>query len=481
MSPRTPRRKSPQKSGRKHVRKQGKLRGNAPAIDVEIEYIGHRGDGIGHAEYTHLGATKTYKIFVPDSAEGDRVKTQPIQINSHGIQTKLLEVIAPSDDRKTPDCGASPACGGCQFQHLETGEYQSWKDKMVRDALKRADITPKEWRTTYSAPTSSRRRARFVYRRLQHEMVMGFRERSSHQIIPIDDCIILAPELIDAYDMARTQLLMVLEVGQTGELDINLCTNGWDMTIHPDDKISYAETTNLITAASQSQITRLSMADGNYETSLVYLNQHPQLTWPLPEGARQESITLHPAPSTFLQAEPGAEMVMKEDVYHALTGCEKVVDLFCGSGTLSLPLLFQQTPPKTLAAYDTGEAAIQSMVAVAKSAGLSQRLLAERRNLVEIPLGIEELNYFDAAIVDPPRGGAAVQMPNLAASTIPRIIMVSCNPQTFARDAAELIKGGYQCSWARHVDQFYLTAHAEIVACFDKAPTESIFEGSMFT
>ena len=121
MPPRIPRHQSSQKSGRKHIRKQGKLRSNAPAIDLEIEYIGHRGDGIGHAEYTHLGATKTYKIFVPDTAEGDRVKAQPIQINSHGIQTKLLEVTAPSDDRKAPACGASPECGGCQFQHLEQG------------------------------------------------------------------------------------------------------------------------------------------------------------------------------------------------------------------------------------------------------------------------------------------------------------------------------------------------------------------------
>ncbi len=481
------------------TRRQGQLPASTPPLEITIDHIGHRGDGIGAAEFTHLGITKTYKIFVPDSAAGDVLKVQPIAINSHGIQATITQIITPSADRaanNTPSCNVAAECGGCQFQHLNRPSYQTWKDAMVQDTLSRSGVTPREWRPSYTAPDNTRRRARFAFRCLASTVVMGFRARSSHKIIPIDGCIILAPQLIAAYNMAREVLLMVLTAGQTGEIDINLCSNnedqnnaedgGWDVTIRPDGDISYAETTDLITAASQTAITRLSFLDGKAKgggkTALLYQKAQPFINWPLPIGATRKSITLHPAPSTFLQAEAGAEMMIKTDIFNALLGRAQIVDLFAGSGTLSLPLLFQKTPPKTLAAYDSIDAAIQSMIVVAKATGQTGRLHAKTRNLAETPLDTDELNDFDGAIIDPPRGGGGSQIPALAASRIPRIMMVSCNPQSFAKDAAALINGGYHCTWARHIDQFLLTSHAEVVACFDKTvDAPSIFEGSMFT
>lgn len=470
---------------RKHHHKRGKARrnpgqlpANTPAMSLTIASVGSRGDGVGRAEFTHQNNTAMRNIFVPDTAEGDVVKVQPKSISSAGVNAELIEVITPSPHRKQPSCIASPACGGCQFQHLHEPAYQDWKDNMVKASL--GHVNPQEWRSSFTSPFQSRRRTRLAFRRLKDEVVIGFRGRSSHQIIDITGCLILAPELMAAREMAQITLLMELEQGHSGELDINLCDNGWDMTIRPDKPVSYQDITALISTASTTNITRLSVDEGGHDIALLYLNQKPQITWHLPEEATRKSITLNPAASTFLQAVPEAEAVMIKDIFDALCGHDHVLDLFCGSGTLSMPLLFQETSPKTLTAYDSGFDAIQALQAIANAAGLSQRVTAKPRNLVELPLDDDELKGFDAAIVDPPRSGAAKQMPALAKSNIPRIMMVSCNPSTFARDAAVLIEGGYSCKWARHIDQFLLTAHAEIVACFDKDTEANAAPVSMF-
>ena len=104
----------------------------------------------------------------------------------------------------------------------------------------------------------------------------------------------------------------------------------------------------------------------------------------------------------------------------------------------------------------------------AKSAGHHHRISVENRNLFKDPLNVAELAPFDAAIIDPPRAGAAAQMPAIVGSNVRRVMMVSCNPASFARDAQILIEGGFHCRWAQVIDQFYLTSHTEMMACFDR-------------
>ena len=190
--------------------------------------------------------------------------------------------------------------------------------------------------------------------------------------------------------------------------------------------------------------------------------------WQMPEGATADKVALTPAPASFLQADRGAETQMKEDIFDALSGSNAVLDLFCGSGTLSLPLLFHPNPPARLDAYDTGVDAINSFTQIAHHAGHAMRLSAKTRNLFDAPLTDKELEGFDAVILDPPRAGASAQMPALARSAIAKIMMVSCNPHSFAKDAKHLTDAGYHCRWLRLVDQFLLTSHCEIIALFER-------------
>ena len=141
----------------------------------------------------------------------------------------------------------------------------------------------------------------------------------------------------------------------------------------------------------------------------------------------------------------------------------KVIDLFSGCGTLSLPLLDQAA---RLLAVEQSESALAALKSGANAAGLGGRVTVKARNLFDAPLITHELAGFDMAILDPPRRGAAAQCQMLAKADIAKIAMVSCNPASFARDSSILVNAGFKLDWVQVVDQFLFSNHLEIVGAF---------------
>lgn len=454
---------------------QGKsnLPKNAAPVRVKITHIGGRGDGVGTAEYSYQYQTKTHQVFVPDTLPGEEVIAQPTHINGQGIQGVLTELITSAPERKSPDCGASPRCGGCQFQHMSFEAYQKWKDSQIHHIFEKFNIEPHHWRAPFTASPQMRRRARVAFRRRKDDVIIGFRERSTHHIIFPEDCHILAPSLYETIIQLRDDILQCLHNGLFGEIDITLCDNGCDVSVHYDTSWPEEVMRDLTIKAASSSIIRLTMIEKGTDPYLLFTSQTPAIRWTLPKGASKNAITLHPAPASFLQADRQAEQVMAHDIYDALSSCEMILDLFSGSGTLSAPLLFRDPAPRKISAYDSGKDAIACYEALAHQAGKSMQLDTNVRNLFHAPLTAKELEAYDGVILDPPRAGASAQMPTIANSRIGHVIMVSCNPHSFAKDAALLLEGGYQCQWARHIDQFLLTSHSEVIAYFTKQVDES--------
>ena len=176
-----------------------------------------------------------------------------------------------------------------------------------------------------------------------------------------------------------------------------------------------------------------------------------------------------PPPGGFLQASTEGQAALIDLVNSAAAEARKIADLFCGVGAFALPL----SKSATVYAADAEPRAIEALRrahAGAQSSGMNIRpVSADVRNLFDRPLAASELNKFDAVVFDPPRAGAIEQAREIAASSVPRVIAVSCNPDTFARDAALLVAGGYQLSRVAPVDQFVYSAHVELVAVFDRA------------
>ncbi|MGC6516396.1 MAG: class I SAM-dependent RNA methyltransferase [Candidatus Puniceispirillaceae bacterium] len=446
-----------------------KLPKNAPQIEVTITHIGGRGDGVGIASYTHNYETKDYPVFVPDTLPGEIVIAQPLRLNKQGIQAELRELIQSAPLRKAPDCDASPACGGCQFQHMDPSAYQEWKQGQLRSVLQKGGIEPSKWRPDYQSAPHSRRRARLAFRRRRDDVLIGFRERQSHQIIYPSNCQVISKDISRLISFLQTNMLLCLDNGMTGEVEITLCDNGCDVVFHSSESWPQSVVTDMIMMAADADIMRLSLSENNQAPHLLFVKQEPAIAWDYGKA----KASLYPAPASFLQADKAAETIMQKDILSVLSQCNTIVDLFAGSGTLSAPLLLQTRTGVKITAIDSAKEALSAYESLAHRHGLSMQLATQSRNLHHAPFTIKELEGFDAAIIDPPRAGANAQVTLLAQSDIPHIVMVSCNPHSFIKDAAILCAAGYDCQWVRHIDQFAFTSHSEVIAYFQK-PAETM-------
>jgi 23S rRNA (uracil1939-C5)-methyltransferase len=214
-----------------------------------------------------------------------------------------------------------------------------------------------------------------------------------------------------------------------------------------------------------SAATMTSLARAAQRQNLARLTRHGELI----AQARTPSLIMGSArvllpPAAFLQATAEGEAVLSRLVLDACAGAKQAADLFAGVGPFALRL----AATTHVRAFDADEAAIAALKRGAETTQGLKPVEAERRDLFRSPLSQAELARFDAVVFDPPRQGAQAQSRELAASSVPIIVAVSCNPGTFARDVRQLIDGGYRLSAVTPVDQFRYSAHVEMLARLEK-------------
>jgi len=208
--------------------------------------------------------------------------------------------------------------------------------------------------------------------------------------------------------------------------------------------------------AGEAGILRVSWAKPRGEPEPIAILGTPQM--------RFGGIAVDLPPAGFLQPSAAGEAALVDAVGRATEGRKRIADLFSGLGSFALPL----AAGARVHAVEGDRAAAAALEAAAKRAGIGHRLTVERRDLERVPLQPYELAKFDAVVFDPPRAGAAAQSRALAASGVARVVAVSCNPASFARDARILVDGGYRLDWALPVDQFPWSPHLELVAGFSR-------------
>ena len=465
-------RHSQRKSGKKRSAKSNQMAGrlprNAPPIEVVIGHIGGRGDGVAKALYTHNYREAEYDVFVPASLPGERLLVQPLSLTAQGIKARIIELYTPSPHRHAPRCDAFPACGGCRFQHWDEAEIGSWKTALVSNFLDRAKVKAGVIRPLYSSPPKTRRRASFHLKCLADGAIVGFREHMGQHIVSPDHCAVLHPNLLALQAALQKFASSHLPAGFAADAHANLLDRS---TGRADDNniclylepISGAQPwspdmlANLGDWAASIGLARLSVTDHGSPMTL-YAPEIPVVQF--------GKIAVSPPPGAFLQATRDGQQILQAAITEIAGSARQIVDLFAGCGTLSLPLLDQLSD---LLAVEQSDDALAALKAGVDAAGLGGRVKIASRNLFDAPLMPDELSGFDLAILDPPRSGAAAQCQMLAQSDISTIAMVSCNPASFARDAAILIDGGFQLEWVQIVDQFLFSNHLELVGAFPRA------------
>lgn len=403
-------------------------------MKVTITRLGHLGHGVAEGP-----------IYVPGVLPGEIVEGE-----LQGDRLVEPRIVTPSTDRVKPPCRHARTCGGCQLQHASDGFVAQWKQEVVATALAGQGLTAR-FLPVVTCPPASRRRATLSARRTRSGVLIGFHARASDSITEIPDCLLLHPAILAAFP--GLQALVTAGGSRTAELSlqVTLTRGGPDVMItggKPLDATLRMDLARLVETHGFSRLT--------WDGEIVALRDRPALTL--------GTATVVSPPGAFLQATAEGEAVLLAAVRAALGPQKRVVDLFSGLGTFTLPLAASME----IHAVEGDKALTDALDLAARTTPNLHRVSAETRDLFRRPLEPDELAGFTGAVIDPPRAGAEAQTGRLAQGRIPVIAAVSCNPVTFARDARILTAAGYVLDWVRVVDQFRWSTHVELVARFSR-------------
>lgn len=380
--------------------------------------------------------------FVPLAAVGDSVDF-----------SSSPPLIMPGPHHAAPACTHYPACGGCQMQHMDDAAYGNFVIDRISRVLPGG--LPDDVRPLALSPPRSRRRASLKALKRGGKLVLGFHSEGTHALIDIVDCPVLHPQLMALLAPLRRLLRARLKDGQGAGIALTLSDAGVDVLLANVSAEGLAAIEALTQFAQDCDLARLSVEGAGGIDTLVERRQPALMMGGVP-------VPLPAAP--FLQATREGEAALVAAVLEAVGDAGRVADLFCGLGTFALPLSLKAA----VLAVDAAGPAVMALGLAARLAG--RRVEVQHRDLFRRPLVDKELAGLGALVFDPPRAGAEAQAKELAASQVPVVVAVSCNPNTFGRDAKILVEGGYRLTTLWPVAQFRWSSHVELVARFERQP-----------
>jgi 23S rRNA (uracil1939-C5)-methyltransferase len=432
-------------------------------IVLEIEKLSHEGRGIAHLD----GKV----VFVEDALPGEQVSAIYTQRRDAFDQARTQTVLRSSPHRIEPPCEYATICGGCSLQHFEAQAQLSFKAEVLHELLQHAlDSAQYEHLAPLEGPHFAyRRKARLAVRYVhkKEQVLIGFREKNSSFITNMSHCEIL-DERISRLLPALQELIRGLQAYQhIPQIEVALGdeyenTVSLALVFRHLTPLTKADE-SLLSAFAQEHQLELYLQGGGPET--VSLHYPPQgeerLYYELPEYDLK--LAFHPLDFTQINAGINHKMVHKGLELLALNKEDSVLDLFCGLGNFTLPAA-------TLAGHVLGIEGSEEMVQRGREN--ASRMGLENVDFMSADLASQQekrpwaKRNFSKILLDPPRSGAIEIIAELAALRPQRIVYVSCNPATLARDAACLQEHGYRLAAAGVMDMFPQTTHVESIALF---------------
>jgi 23S rRNA (uracil1939-C5)-methyltransferase len=460
-------------------------------LELQIDGLGHDGEGVGRAQ--------GFTFFIPGAIPGDQVLAVVKQVKKNYGFAEVVKVISPSPDRVMPECSVFGRCGGCALQHMDYQAQLRWKRQRVVDALQRIGgfSDPVVHETIGMAqPFRYRNKGQYPVTLSGEQLVAGFYAKGSHEVVACQDCLIqhplnnrivsevsrLAMEFgLDAYNEHTGQGFLrhiLIKTGfETGEALCVLVTNGRDFPEGDGDaKDSKVDRNSRRSGAEfgrrlQQAVPELVGVVQNINTQKtnVILGDETRTLWGR-DALIDElcGLQFKISARSFFQVNPLQTAVLynKALEYAALNGTETVLDLYCGIGTISLLLAGRS---RQVIGVEYVEDAVVDARNNAEMNGISNvDFYAGDAGTVLENLAGEGIN-FDVAVLDPPRAGCDAKVLRILANLkVPRIVYVSCNPASLARDLKLLAEMGYGLKEAQPVDMFPQTSHVETVVLMSR-------------
>ncbi len=400
--------------------------------EFTIERLGHRGDGIAEGP-----------IYVPRTLPGELVEGEIVD-----GRVAAPRILKASTSRVSAPCRHYAACGGCALQQAADEFVVNWKRGVVENALSAHSLSA-PIRRNHVSPPSSRRRATFTGRRTKKGAQVGFHAPSSAMITEVPDCQILRPALLAS--VPTLEHLCRLGASRKGEMRfvVTETDTGLDVAATGGKSLDVELRQLVAGIAEVAKVGRLSWNEEPIVQRNAQVLTFGTASVPFPPGA-------------FLQATAEGEAALLASVREAVGAAKSVADLFAGCGTFTLPLAENGEVRAVEAERDMLEALDFGW----RHADGLRDVTIEKRDLFRRPMLADELDAFDAVVLDPPRAGAEAQTKEIAKACPKLVAMLSCNPTTFARDAAILTNAGYVLEWIDLVDQFRWSIHIEVAAKF---------------
>lgn len=405
--------------------------------EVMIDDIGANGDGVAK--------TSQGSVYVPFTLPGEVVN-----IATKNDRGTIIALRKPSAERVDAVCRHYEDCGGCALQHWKDEPYQAWKKSLVINALIGRQC-PAEVAALIPCEKKTRRRMVLSARVTPKGQVVGFNRFRSHDVIAIEECPVLKPELVNSLYSIRAVCAHLANYAKDLRVIVTLAENGLDVALDGckinDEKLRQ----RLVEETLKQSFIRLTV-----EGEIIVEKERPRLHF----GATSVEF----AAGGFLQATKEAENSMADLVMEGLKKTKYAADLFSGAGTFT----FRMAEKMQVHAVEHDGEALKSLDRAYRQSNGLKTVSYEKRDLFRRPLLPRELAAFDGLVFDPPRSGAEEQVREIAKTNIPRIVAVSCNPVTLARDLSILVEGGYKIEKVVPIDQFLWSPHVESIAILSK-------------
>lgn len=429
----------------------------AEPVLAEISDLAHDGRGVGRIE--------DKAVFVHGALPGETVRARLTGRNRRFDEGICQEVVSASPERIDPACPWFEQCGGCALQHLDHSAQLRFKHKRLVDNLARiGEVAPERWLEPLSVePWQYRRRSRLSARYVagKGRVLVGFREKQGRYVADVGHCRVLHPDFSDRLESLSTLIGSLSVADAVPQIETASGDDGSAIVIRHLNPLTAEDLIILKRWSEEEKIAVYLQPKGPDTVHRLWPQQH-QLAYRLPSF--DVELSFHP--QHFVQVNAAANQRLVELAVELLApqSDERVLDLFCGLGNFSLALARR-------AGWVMGVEGAPELIAAARANAEGNGLDNVEFDVADLTTDVSARPWyrrgFDAALIDPPRSGALEVLPMVAGSGVRRLVYVSCNPATLARDASALVREhGFRLDCAGIVDMFPHTAHVESIAYF---------------
>ena len=429
-------------------------------VPATIESLSHDGRGVTRID----GKT----VFISGALAGESITFHYTRKKTSFDEGVVDTVITHSPDRVTPPCPHFSICGGCSLQHLSADAQRRHKQSALAEQfMHQANTQPQEWQPAITGPaigyrSKARLGVKFVHGK--DKVLVGFREKNSRYIAHLNECAVLDPRVGKALEAISHALYQLSVRDKIAQIEVAMDKNTCALILRNLKPLTDRDLEICQQLGRDHSFRMYLQPKGIDSIHLIYPSTDPELL-EYTLGSTGLTLAFHPSQFTQINTVINEQLIHKAMTLLSLNENDRVLDLFCGIGNFSLPIAQQV---KQVVGVDADDSAIAQAQRNAAQNGIRNTSFFSDQLFAPPFHAPWSQSQYDKLVIDPPRSGALEVVSHIESFNPDKIVYISCNPATLARDTKILIDKGYRLITAGIADMFPHTQHIESIAAFSK-------------